>query len=573
MTRAPRWTAPVGAALLILGLAAAHARYDGIAPRGGDAPPEHFSAERAIETLEVLLGDESPHPVQSGANVAVRERLEAQLRALGLEPTLAAGQSCGRRRCAHVVNVKAWIPGRREGPALMLVSHYDSVPQGPGASDAGVQVASIVEIARALLREAPFESPILLLFTDGEEAGLLGAKAFVREDADARRVALAINLEARGTSGPSLFFESGPRNAWVAESVAETSPRPLTSSAYYTMYKLMPNDTDFTVFKMFGIDGANFAYIRGLSNYHTHRDTVANVDPASVQHQGENALALARKWAARDLSRLPDAGDALYFDVLGLFVVQLPIGAALPLALLALVLVVGSRWRALTSLKTGPGRAGAAIGLGAVCAAIVLPILLSLGFAWLVRVLTDHPQPWFGAPWASVAMHAAIALGVLAVLAAWLGGRLGALGLWTAGWVFWALMGVLVAATLPGMSYLFSVPALIAGLAGVALAGREAPWARATLVLAPLVGAALLWLPTARGLYDVMGGTLSPLPALVSVLMGLTLWPALAGLRRPKLLPLSAAAAALLLAILAVALAPSSSAEDLDAWMRYAPAL
>ena len=48
--------------------------------------PGNFDTARAAARLARILGDQRPHPVDSPANDAVRERLIAELRALGLDP-------------------------------------------------------------------------------------------------------------------------------------------------------------------------------------------------------------------------------------------------------------------------------------------------------------------------------------------------------------------------------------------------------------------------------------------------------------------------------------------------------
>ena len=143
----------------------------------------------------------------------------------------------------------------------MLAAHYDSVLAGPGVSDDGIGVATVLEIARAVKSQPVPRHSIVFLIDDGEEAGLLGARAFVDSDPWAKNIGAAVNLEARGTSGPSLMFETGAANAWAVRLYASSVKSPLTSSIFYTLYKRLPNDTDFTVFKAAGYEGMNFAFI------------------------------------------------------------------------------------------------------------------------------------------------------------------------------------------------------------------------------------------------------------------------------------------------------------------------
>lgn len=58
---------------------------------------------------------------------------------------------------------------------------------------------------------------------------------------------------------------------------------------------LIPSDTDFRIFRDFGgVPGLDMAYIFNGYVYHTKYDRV-NISPrASLQHTGDNVLALAR---------------------------------------------------------------------------------------------------------------------------------------------------------------------------------------------------------------------------------------------------------------------------------------
>src|SRR5690606_34437513 len=123
--------------------------------------------------------------------------------------------SCSASACATVDNVLARIPGARPDGALLLSAHYDSVPASPGASDDGAGVAAILETPGALLAGPPLARDTWLLLNDGEGLGLRGARAFAQEPEFAR-IAHVVNLEARGTTGPSLLIETQPGNEAVA---------------------------------------------------------------------------------------------------------------------------------------------------------------------------------------------------------------------------------------------------------------------------------------------------------------------------------------------------------------------
>ncbi len=235
-------------------------------------------------------------------------------------------------------NVIARIEGQKPGPAVMLAAHYDSVGAGPGAADDGSGVAAILEVARALRAGDKPLLPVLLLIDDGEEVGLLGAKAFVADRELSKDVGVVVNLEARGTQGPSLLFETTADDAWLLARVGPRLSHPVTSSLFYAVYRRMPNDTDLSVFRAHGYHGVGFAFIGGVARYHTPLDDLEHLDPGSLQHQGDNALATVHALSSSTSVESPPRGDAVYFDLLGVTVVSWPVLWARILAGIALAL-------------------------------------------------------------------------------------------------------------------------------------------------------------------------------------------------------------------------------------------
>ncbi len=240
------------------------------APKPANAPATDFSAGRAREILNRLIGDGVPHPTGSAQNDVVRLRVLDEFSSAGYVPTVQTGFVCDELGdCGTVQNVLARLDGSQPGPAVLLAAHYDSVPAGPGAFDDGAGVATVLEIARIFKSFPQPRHSIIFLVDDGEEAGLLGARVFVNQHPWAKEVRAVVNVDSRGTSGPSLMFETGDANAWAVRLYAQRAPRPATSSVFYTAYKQIPNDTDFTVFKAAGYQGLNFANIADVVHYHT----------------------------------------------------------------------------------------------------------------------------------------------------------------------------------------------------------------------------------------------------------------------------------------------------------------
>jgi nitroreductase len=484
-------------------------------PLPSSAPAGVFSAERALPQLRRFLaaaGEGVPHPAGSEANARVGAEVVAAFRELGVDPRVDRSVTCNRYlTCTPVSNVVARLPGIGRGPPVLVSAHHDSVPAGPGAGDDASGVAIALEIARAL-RAEPAATDVILLVDDAEESGLGGAEAFLRDPA-AREVGAIVNLEARGTGGPSLLFETAGAEARVARAAA-TLRHPVGSSLFSTIYGTIPNDTNLTVLRSLGVPGANLAFIDGAVRYHTPRDDLAHLDPRSVQHQGENALALVRA-----LARPVDLdGEAVWFDLLGRWVVRFPERWALPLGIASFLLAVAGVLADARRGRTGSG--GAAIGAMAVPVSIVAAAALGYGAG---RALGLDPilRPWVANPGPLVAAFvlAGIAGGLLpAVLA----------GRWTspdglrAATRLWLAAGAVgLAATLPGASFVLLVPALVAGAGGIL--GSPGGRARTGGDLATLVAAGLVLLPPAWLLYPALGHAAGPAVAALVAIVALPL--------------------------------------------------
>jgi hypothetical protein len=458
----------------------------------GTAPAEQFSAERAVAVLERLLGDQVAHPAGSTANDRVRERLVAQLETLGLEVELQRCQPASSRGL-RLANVLARLPRCRNTAArpLVLATHYDSVAAGPGAADAGACVAALIETARILRQKGSWPRPVYFLFTDGEEQGMLGAREFVANHPLALRKPMVMNFEARGTSGPSLMFETHRGNLAVVRILADHLPQPCVSgSSFVTVYRHLPNDTDFTIFQREGWIGFNFAFIQDAHHYHTAQDTIENLSLHSLQHHGENALALSRAIAGNAALSLDSANqDAVFFDVLGFDLIAFPQSWAFPLAAVPLVVLL---WRF-------PRRQGigsilfASLSVGGI---VVLALLLSgaIGFiatAVLIAagVLPRSHLPYDTWVWVS---YLPVSLVLVWGLGHYFLSRIAESMLWFAWWVEWALVGVAVAIGLPGFSYLLLVPAWAAAVAALL------PLSVRSCTVVAGVSAAVLWVPLAN---------------------------------------------------------------------------
>ncbi|WMT40834.1 M20/M25/M40 family metallo-hydrolase [Paenibacillus sp. D2_2] len=313
-------------------------------PVGMDAPPEDFSSARAMEKVKIIARE--PHPSGSSAHDEVRDYIIAELEHLGLHPEIQQTEvmpGMSKRYSGRLDNIVVRIPGTEPSKPLMLAAHYDSVASGPGAADDASGIAAMLETVRALQASGPLKNDLILLMTDGEEQGLLGAKTLVNEQPWTREVGLVLNYEARGNKGPSFMFETSNQNGWIIQEFIKAAPHPVAYSLIYNLYKLMPNDTDLTMFKNAGIPGLNFAFGIGLNAYHTELDTPANLDPSSLQHQGDYMLSLARHFGNLDLGQI-NQQDRVYFNAIGWSMISYPQSWIPWFTILAVLLFIVTVW-------------------------------------------------------------------------------------------------------------------------------------------------------------------------------------------------------------------------------------
>lgn len=509
----------LGAVLLAFAIvfAAASLRYAPPAPLPASAGPERFSAERAREIQHTIAGEGVVTRAQGtvGHERAKTALVEALSR-LGLQPEVQRAFVCGRHgSCGFVENIVAKRAGREQSAsALALMAHYDSAPASPGASDDGMGVAAVLEAARALTNDPPLRRPLLVVFTDGEENGLLGAEGFAQLHPLAKTVRTVVNVDARGSHGPSNLFETSTNNAWLVALAAKNLERPVSSSLFYEVYRRMPNDTDFTVMKPTA-NGVNFANLAGIDDYHTPLDSLANADLGTLQHHGEQVLAMARALGESTEAEHPPAGDATWFDVLSFFLVRWPASWTLPLAIAALALVVGQAIRM---------RAFGAKGLLSSVATLVGAALATVAAGLAMKASGALAVPWVAHPvFPLVALHGAALFGGLAVAGA-MTREATPRGTWAGTWILWSLLGVGAANIAPGTSYLFVVPALVAGL--TAWLPLEIASALAAVV------AGLLWVPLDMPIYDAMGFVIPVAIAIATVMLVSVLPPLLRGVHR-----------------------------------------
>jgi hypothetical protein len=359
-------------------------------PVATDAPAETFAAGRALRDSRVIA--QRPHSTGTPAHKVVQAYIVRRCQEMGLQPvvqdTSVLSAQFGQVMMGRVQNIIARLPGKdRNGKAVLVLAHYDSETHAPGAGDDGAGVAAMLETIRALRAGPPLAHDVIWLFTDGEEAGLLGAQAYVADTVRLHReVGVALNFEGRGNQGPSLTFEVSSQNGWVIREYARAAPTPIASSLFYEAYRHLPNNTDFTPLRNAGVTGLNFAFIGGFSYYHSPADTPAHLDLGSLQHHGDYMLSLVRHFGNISLTQTKGP-DYTFFNPIGTWLVCYPAAWNLLLTTLAicllLVVVALAIRRRLLSLPSLLG--------GALAWLLGLVLLLVVGWGLLTGIKALYP--------------------------------------------------------------------------------------------------------------------------------------------------------------------------------------
>jgi hypothetical protein len=150
----------------------------------------------------------------------------------------------------------------------------------------------------------------MVILTDGEELNLMGAAAVVTDADVTGRLRAYVNVEAVGADGESVLFEAGPRATPLLDAWASAAPEPRGSAYTTEIYKRLPNDTDFSIFKRQDIPGLNFAAILDSYAYHTSRDTPDRLRNGTIRHTGESVVSTVAALDRLDLTTARGAGSA-----------------------------------------------------------------------------------------------------------------------------------------------------------------------------------------------------------------------------------------------------------------------
>jgi len=435
-----------------------------------------FSSDRALNFLKEVAKE--PHPIGSSANKKVRDYIVKHFQDLDIPVEIQSkpvkeirdeeyAKEIGAK---NVENIIAKIQGTSsDDNAILLTAHYDSEIETPGASDDGYGVVTIMEAARALKQLPAPKNTIYFVLTDGEEQGLLGASALQDRADILDEVRVMLNFEARGNTGVPIMFETSSNDLKLAQFYKETVPYPVAYSFASEMYKKMPNDTDFTELKITKKLGYNFANMGGLEAYHAAIDRVENSDEETIRHFGDYALPLVKRFMMMDekeFQALEDSkGNAIYFPIMKKVLVVYSEKLVIPLMVVLLILTVAifffSFNKQVTQIK---GLIFSLIAsIGSLVSIFVFYFLLIRLLTIVFNVGIDEDGIVLFGTYDSLILTLLVILAIMLsfFLAKWVSKKSRTLNFAISTQVLWIVLAVISSLTFKGISYAFTIPAII----------------------------------------------------------------------------------------------------------------
>ncbi len=497
-----------------------------------------FSNKRAFTHINAI--GNTPHGVSSKAHQKTIDYISDALEKMGLDVHIQEGNSSSNwGSFTKAQNIIARIKGTESSKALVLMSHYDSHHHSsPGASDAASGVATILEGIRALISsKEKLKNDLIILITDAEEIGLVGARLFVEKHPWVNDIGLVLNFEARGSGGPSFtLLETNKGNKELISEFKKANPTfPVANSLAYSIYKKLPNDTDLTIFrKNANIQGFNFAFIDDHFDYHTALDTPERLDNNTLSHQASYLMPLLTHFGNTNLTQLNSTENSVYFNtIFGMH--SYPYSWIFPLAIMAFICFILLLGYGILSkelrLKS--------IGKGFIAFFTALTINAAIGFFGWKLLLILYPQyneilhgfPYNGHLY--ILFFVLLSLSVLCYIYKKVYHKSNTAELLVAPILFWAIINIAFAEILQGASF-FVIPLYFTILAfAIVLFKKTTPIILLTILCIPTICILVPFipqLPIALGLKIVAASSV-----LVTVIFGLSLG-LFSSIRRKKIL-------------------------------------
>ncbi|AZV58545.1 M28 family peptidase [Clostridium sp. AWRP] len=366
----------------------------------------NLSYVRAKEDLNVISKEPHSTLFHQKALKDVKQYLFNELKELNTNPKIFSYKNIknDKGQVADLNNIYGKIDGKNgeNGSYILLVAHYDSAGTNPqntggysfGASDDGYGAATILETLRNIRNSGKtLENGIKVLITDGEEMHLIGSREeFNNNFSLYKNVSYVINLEARGTSGPAIIFQTSEKNSRVLD-LYKKAEYPITTSLITDLYK-DSGRSDFLNIKKKGLAGINLTTLDNVEYYHTPEDCYKNISDKSFMHYEEQVLPIVEEFIYSDKYNNPNyfkqGNDSIFFTILPNVILDYSVTLGRILGIIVIIAAIGIMIYNKDKLK-GTLKS-AAKNLIHIIGAAILGLIISFGLAavWGVSFTLNH---------------------------------------------------------------------------------------------------------------------------------------------------------------------------------------
>ena len=158
---------------------------------------------------------------------------------------------------------------------------------------------------------------LMVLVTDGEEAGLMGAAALMTDRDVTSRLQAYINVEVDRLGGDADALRDRARATAGSSRRGHGRRRsPRGGSFALEIYKRLPNDTDFSILKRQDIPGPELRRRRRQLRVSHDARHAERLSPGTVRRTGEQVVAIVTALDAVDITAAHRA-DRTFFDIGG----------------------------------------------------------------------------------------------------------------------------------------------------------------------------------------------------------------------------------------------------------------
>ncbi|KAH9959052.1 hypothetical protein BC827DRAFT_1215483 [Russula dissimulans] len=307
-----------------------------------------LNLEHAYRDLHLIT--KRPHPYNSRQNDVVRNFLLERLREIAKGRDFIQIEDDVYTNAAFLdgleavyfqgTNILVKVDGTDnviENDAVLFSAHFDSVSTAPGATDDGMSVIALVHMINYLVKNRPKRTSVFNI-NNGEEDGLHGAHAFLQHPWS-NLTSTFFNFEGAGAGGRPFLFRSTSYDVIKAFRSASHIHADVISQDAWDQ-EIIRSDTDYSVYSApriysahgyegygGGMQGADVAFYRSRSQYHTMDDSIRGMGDGGAQRSLWALMELLRSVGDNVLNNKYESSPddkserAVYFEIFGVYLV------------------------------------------------------------------------------------------------------------------------------------------------------------------------------------------------------------------------------------------------------------